>query len=95
MLTSWYVKSELPFRYVVIFHVCVCTHLYYCRIAILYAGNTVSNCFGGLIAAGVLARMEGVLGIRAWRWLFIIEGCLTIAVAIIAMVILPNYPKGR
>lgn len=65
------------------------------RIAILYAGNTVSNCFGGLIAAGVLARMEGVQGIRAWRWLFIIEGCLTIAVAIIAMVILPNYPKGR
>ncbi|KFY87468.1 hypothetical protein V498_07168, partial [Pseudogymnoascus sp. VKM F-4517 (FW-2822)] len=76
MLTSWYVKSELPFR-----------------IAILYAGNTVSNCFGGLIAAGVLARMEGVQGIRAWRWLFIIEGCLTIAVAMIAMVILPNYPK--
>lgn len=29
MLTSWYVKSELPFRYVVIFHACVCTHLYY------------------------------------------------------------------
>lgn len=63
------------------------------RIAFLYAGNTLSNYFGGLIAAGVLDGMEGVGGLRAWRWLFIIEGCLTITVAIGAGFILPNYPK--
>lgn len=65
------------------------------RIAILYAGSTASNCFGGLIAAGVLAGMEGALGIRAWRWLFIMEGSVTIAVALLAIMILPNYPKGN
>lgn len=43
------------------------------RIAILYAGNTLSNCFGGLIAAGVLSGMEDVLGMRAWRWLFLVS----------------------
>ncbi|KAL5323518.1 hypothetical protein ACEPPN_008056 [Leptodophora sp. 'Broadleaf-Isolate-01'] len=62
-------------------------------IAILYAGNTLSNCFGGLIAAGVLGGMEGVKGLRAWRWLFILEGSVTIAIALIAVLILPNYPK--
>ncbi|KAG4436142.1 hypothetical protein IFR05_008385 [Cadophora sp. M221] len=76
MLTSWYARSELPFR-----------------IAILYAGNTLSNCFGGLIAAGVLGGMEGVSGLRAWRWLFILEGSVTIAIALIAVLVLPNYPK--
>lgn len=43
------------------------------RIAFLYARNTLSNCFGGLIAAGILDGMEGVGGLRAWRWPFIIE----------------------
>lgn len=37
--------------------------------------------------------MEGVGGLRAWRWLFIIEGCFTIIVAISAGFVLPNYPK--
>lgn len=29
-----------------------------------------SNAFGGLIAAGIL-KLDGVHGIRGWRWLFI------------------------
>lgn len=28
------------------------------------------------------------------RWLFILEGCVTIAVALIAALVLPNYPKS-
>lgn len=63
------------------------------RIAFLYAGNTLSNAFGGLIAAAVLDKMEGVGGLRAWRWLFIIEGCITVVIAVGAGIILPNYPK--
>ncbi|EOD44167.1 putative allantoate permease protein [Neofusicoccum parvum UCRNP2] len=63
------------------------------RIAILYAGNTISNCFGGLIAAGVLGGMNDAAGIHSWRWLFILEGCFTIGVALLAGLLLPNYPK--
>ncbi|CAH0028714.1 unnamed protein product, partial [Clonostachys rhizophaga] len=48
--------------------------------------------FGGLIAAGILANMEDKAGIRAWRWLFIIEGVLTVALGIGAVFILPDYP---
>lgn len=65
------------------------------RIAILYAGNTISNCFGGLIAAGVLGGMNDAAGIHSWRWLFILEGCFTIFIAIIAGFVLPSYPKGN
>ncbi|KAJ3930965.1 MAG: major facilitator superfamily domain-containing protein [Lentinula lateritia] len=38
------------------------------RSAILYGGLLISNAFGALMAAGILANMEGKLGIRAWRW---------------------------
>ena len=48
--------------------------------------------FGGLIAAGVLSNLNGARGIAGWRWLFIIEGSLTVLVSLVAMAVLPNYP---
>lgn len=37
--------------------------------------------------------MEGVLGYAAWRWLFFIEGSLTVIVALCAMIVLPDFPE--
>lgn len=37
--------------------------------------------------------MDYVKGLRAWRWLFIIEGAITIVIAFIALFILPNFPR--
>ncbi|KAG1744348.1 MFS general substrate transporter [Suillus occidentalis] len=62
------------------------------RLAILYCGNMISNAFGALIASGILANMDGVRGHAAWRWLFYIEGSLTVSVAIIAVFVLPDFP---
>ncbi|KAH6914957.1 sugar transporter [Coprinopsis sp. MPI-PUGE-AT-0042] len=62
------------------------------RTAILYCGNIISNAFGALMASGILSGMQGKLGHAAWRWLFFIEGALTIAVAIAAIFILPDFP---
>ncbi|RPD58871.1 MFS general substrate transporter [Lentinus tigrinus ALCF2SS1-7] len=64
------------------------------RSAIFYAGLMISNAFGSLMAAGILSRMEGKLGIRAWRWLFYIEGSITIVIGILAVFILPDYPNN-
>ncbi|PPQ78121.1 hypothetical protein CVT25_015646 [Psilocybe cyanescens] len=52
------------------------------RSAFLYAGLLISNAFGALMAAGILANMEGKRGIRAWRWLFFIEGAITMCVGL-------------
>ncbi|KAJ4466499.1 MFS general substrate transporter [Lentinula aciculospora] len=62
------------------------------RTAILYCGNLISNAFGSLMASGILSGMQGTLGHAAWRWLFYIEGALTVSVAICAMFILPDFP---
>ncbi|TBU39516.1 MFS general substrate transporter [Dichomitus squalens] len=63
------------------------------RIALLYCGNIISNAFGALMASGILDGMDGKLGQAAWRWLFYIEGSLTIFVALCAMFILPDFPS--
>lgn len=64
------------------------------RNAILFCGNLISNAFSALIGAGVLSNMQGVMGHAAWRWLFWIEGAVTIAVAISAGFILPDLPTN-
>lgn len=62
------------------------------RTAILFSGSIISNAFSGLISAGILSGMEGKAGLPAWKWLFILEGCVTVVVAGIAVFILPDMP---
>ncbi|KAF8627182.1 hypothetical protein AX15_004500 [Amanita polypyramis BW_CC] len=62
------------------------------RTAILYCGNIISNAFGALIASGILQGLPGKLGHAAWRWLFYIEGAITIFFAVLAIFILPDFP---
>ncbi|WAO90154.1 MFS domain-containing protein [Fusarium falciforme] len=64
------------------------------RNAILFCGNLISNAFSALIAAGVLSKMDGVLGHASWRWLFWIEGAITMGIAIAAAFILPDLPHN-
>lgn len=63
------------------------------RTAMFYSGALISGAFSGLIAAGIKAHMDGTRGLRAWRWLFIIEGVITIAIALLSFFILPNFPR--
>ncbi|KAJ5749370.1 uncharacterized protein N7511_011066 [Penicillium nucicola] len=54
------------------------------RIAWFYSGSSLANAFGGLIGAGVLGHLDGAHGIAGWRWLFIIEGSITIGISLLA-----------
>lgn len=58
----------------------------------LYLGSLLSGAFSGFIAAGVEANLHMALGYESWRWVFIIEGAVTGAFAIIALFVLPDYP---
>jgi MFS family permease len=64
------------------------------RSAILYVGLLISNAFGSLIAAGILQNMQGKLGIAAWRWLFYIEGAITMCIGLLSMWLLPDFPHN-
>ncbi|KAF5568784.1 allantoate permease [Fusarium phyllophilum] len=62
------------------------------RMALLVCGILLSNCFAGLISAGILSSMAGVGHLAAWRWLFILEGLATIFISVVAFFLLPDYP---
>ena len=62
------------------------------RIAWFYGGVALANMFGGLIAAGVLDNLDGRNGIAGWRWLFIVNGSISMAFAISCIFIIPNFP---
>lgn len=65
------------------------------RVTLLNGGNLAAQAFGGLIAAGILTpAMDQQRGIAAWRWLFIIEGVLTVFIALMVWPILPDYPES-
>lgn len=63
------------------------------RTAIMYSGSLLSGAFGGLIAAGILNGLNGARGLAAWRWLFIIEGSMTVVISFCALFVLPNFPR--
>ncbi|KAI0174758.1 major facilitator superfamily domain-containing protein [Pestalotiopsis sp. NC0098] len=61
------------------------------RMAIFYGANTAAGAFGGVIAYGV-GNLDGAHGMRAWKWLFLIEGCITILAGLVCLVLLPQFP---
>lgn len=65
------------------------------RTAILYSGLILATAFSGLIAAGIFEGLDGVHGIKGWRWLFILEGAASFAAGILGLVLLPDFPTGK
>ena len=59
------------------------------RISYLFVSAALSGSFGGLFAYALL-KMDGIAGLEGWRWLFIIEGCASVLVAIIAYFVLAD-----
>ncbi|KAJ5749374.1 vitamin H transporter [Penicillium nucicola] len=62
------------------------------RFGVYISAAILSGAFGGVLAAVIVDNLEGVHGIRGWRWLFIVEGAATIGVALISLFILPDFP---
>ncbi|KAK8156531.1 high-affinity nicotinic acid transporter [Phyllosticta citrichinensis] len=57
------------------------------RIALLYTSAATGGAFSFAIA-----NMSGVAGLRGWRWIFIIEGIFTVAVAVMCFFLLCDTP---
>lgn len=63
------------------------------RVSYLFVCTALSGAFGGLLAYGIL-QMDGVAGLQGWKWVYIIEGLFSIAVAVAVWFGLPNDPSN-
>jgi MFS family permease len=89
-LTQWYRRYEINFR-----------------IALFFSAATAAGAFGGLLAR-LINFMDGIAGFHGWvstkmsntpgpqtdaqRWIFILEGILTVIVAVISFFVMYDYP---
>ncbi|PHH60600.1 hypothetical protein CDD81_1427 [Ophiocordyceps australis] len=62
------------------------------RIGLFYTAASLSGAFGGLLARG-LSAIGPRGGLEGWRWIFIIEGLMTVVAGVIAIIFLPNSPS--
>ncbi|KAK7704207.1 hypothetical protein SLS57_010590 [Botryosphaeria dothidea] len=59
------------------------------RISYLFVAAALSGSFGGLLAYG-LTHLHGASGLAGWRWLFLVEGLISIVVGLLALFVLPD-----
>jgi len=53
----------------------------------------IAGAISGIIAYGVGKNLEGNSGLKAWEWLFVIEGAATVGFAFIVLIFLPGLPE--
>ena len=61
------------------------------RLAWFWVSNYVADIVGAFIATGLL-RLRGVNGREGWRYLFLIEGALTLGIGIASFFMMPPGP---
>lgn len=52
----------------------------------------MASAFGGLLASAI-SKMDGVHGLSDWRWIFILEGMVTMLIGIAAFFLIPDFPE--
>ncbi|KAI5917759.1 MFS general substrate transporter [Camillea tinctor] len=62
------------------------------RYTVFYGIGCVAGALGGILAYG-LSQMEGLRGLRGWRWIFIIEGVASCVGALLSYFFLVGFPE--
>lgn len=62
------------------------------RSGIFTASGLAGTMIGGFIQTGLYNNLNGNLGLAGWRWLFIIDGLMTVPVAIYGFLLFPDTP---
>lgn len=61
---------------------------------IFYLAGSIGQLFSGFLQAAAYTNLNGVNGIAGWRWLFIIDGIITLPLALLGFLAFPNLPQG-
>lgn len=62
------------------------------RLAIFFSASSGANAFSGLLAFAII-NMDGVGGLEGWRWIFILEGIVTVLFGCTINWLLPDSPE--
>ncbi|KAI1250411.1 hypothetical protein MGN70_007464 [Eutypa lata] len=60
--------------------------------ALFFSAASIAGAFSGLLAFAI-AKMDGIGNLEGWRWIFILEGIVTVIVAVLAFFVLHDFPE--
>lgn len=69
-----------------------CRHEIQFRQALFFSAASVAGAFSGLLAFAI-GKMDGAAGLEGWRWIFILEGIVTVLVAVAAFFLMHDFPE--
>ncbi|ETN38599.1 uncharacterized protein HMPREF1541_06636 [Cyphellophora europaea CBS 101466] len=64
------------------------------RLAVFYSSAALAGAFSGLLAFA-LQKMDGIGGLAGWRWIFIMEGIVTVVIGALIPFILIDSPATQ
>lgn len=64
------------------------------RAALFAVAGSAGNMMAGALQAGLFKTLDGVHGIAGWRWMFLINGIMTIAISLMGYVAIPDPHRG-
>ncbi|KAL8819914.1 MAG: hypothetical protein Q9191_007628 [Dirinaria sp. TL-2023a] len=67
-------------------------HEFQFRYSIFFSAAILAGAFSGFLAY-LLAKMDGVGGYEGWRWIFIIEGLITVVISVVASFTIAPWPE--
>jgi sugar phosphate permease len=59
----------------------------------MFGFQNCSGIVGSLLAYGI-SYMDGMRGMSAWQWVYLLEGVATMVFSIVVFFVLPDYPKS-
>ncbi|KAH9885787.1 MFS general substrate transporter [Cubamyces lactineus] len=62
------------------------------RACIFHTASALGPMFSGFLQTGAYNGLNGVHGLAGWKWLFIIDGIITIPIALLGFLIMPDLP---
>jgi MFS family permease len=62
------------------------------RMSVFFSAASMAGAFSGLLAFAI-QQMHGVANIAGWRWIFILEGIMTVLVGLSIPWVLPDSPE--
>ena len=56
---------------------------------------SLGGIFSGQLQAKAYKYLNGVGGLPGWRWLFILDGCISLPIALLGFALFPGLPAGK
>jgi ACS family pantothenate transporter-like MFS transporter len=63
------------------------------RAMIFWLAGAIGQLFSGFLQTAAYTHLSGIGGLAGWRWLFVIDGIITLPLAILGFIFFPNLPQ--